>query len=83
MPAAAAASKRPRRKSRLTIGPRSAISPAIAGTVMKKSSRSAYEKSSRSRPVSPRAACSESAGSTAMPIATPKMPIGNWISRIA
>jgi hypothetical protein len=83
VPRAAAAENWPRWKSKFTIGSRRAINPAMDGTVINKSRRRENEKSSLSRSNHPRAAWAESAGRTAIPMATPKIPIGNWIRRRA
>ena len=59
------------------------ISPAMAGSVIKKRSLRANENVSRSRSMSPSTAWRESVGSTATAMATPNTPIGRWIRRMA
>ena len=57
--------------------------PTAAGTLTNAARRSAKESVSRSACGSRRAACSDSVGSTAVAMATPKTPSGNSIRRSA
>ncbi len=58
------------------------MSPAMAGTLIKKRSLRAKEKSDLRESKSFLTACFERDGKTAMPIATPNTPIGNCTRRI-
>ena len=63
------------------IGRPSTIRPQAEGIVIRKTSPSDEESVERKPAMSPRAANLEMVGSVAVPMATPKTPMGNCIRR--
>ena len=75
--------KLPRSKISATIGPASAASPTVAGTLTTSMRRSARDTASRMPSTSSRAAWRETTGSVAVAMDTPNSPIGRYMTRNA
>ena len=65
------------------IGRASSTSPIVLGIVSTKASRMPFARIERNSAVLPAAALRAITGSVTVPMATPKIPIGNCISRNA